>query len=358
MRKKIGIVTLFGTKNYGNRLQNLAVQTCLTKRGFSVESIVWKPSRLKWRAYPLYVFFKAKVKKDPEAKRTHRFLHFNSRYCPTRFIYSKNRSIPTKIRDGYDYFITGSDQVWNTNSFGKDTFQDELSLYFLKFAKDAQKVCICPSIGIAHFKDEHVEAVRQALQGFRYLSCREKQGADELNRITGRSCEWLIDPTLCVTREEWLEILSIQQKQRKNPYLLLFFLDGMSTELEQFIREYAAGRYEIINPSDPASPWYSIDPSAFVLLLSEANMVFTDSFHVTAFSINFQVPFYVFNRIKSRTMTSRIESICELFQLQSRYILEQKPFEILEKCDFGPAERQLVVEREKFEAYLDKCFET
>ena len=95
----------------------------------------------------------------------------------------------------------------------------------------------------------------------------------------------------------------------------------------------------------------------FVRLLANARMVFTDSFHVTAFSINFHIPFYVFNRNKVAHMTSRIESVCEVFGMQERYIPEQKRFSISESCDFRQADQQLLVERKKFFDYLDRCFQ-
>ena len=354
MPKRIGIVTLYGTLNYGNRLQNLAIHTCLAKRGFIPETIVWRPKRLKWYFYPAWILVKSRIFKDPKTSRTNNFLRFIRKYTPDRAYFSKDHSVPRKICDRYDYFVTGSDQVWNVRLLGASK---RIEAYFLTFAEDRKKICISPSIGESRVGDANAAWMREKLQGFRYLSCREKQGAEELSRITGQPCEWLIDPTLSITGDEWRKLLSIRPESRKKPYLFVFFLDGMTPELTQFVREYAANRYEIIDPSDSSGPWFSIDPAMFVTLLSGAHMVFTDSFHVTAFSINFHVPFHVFTRKRVKGMTSRIESICELCQLQSRYIPEQKPFEIQETCDFSQADRQLAVEREKFSAYLDKCFE-
>ena len=37
--KNVGIVTLFGEYNFGNRLQNYAVQQVLEKNGLNVETI-------------------------------------------------------------------------------------------------------------------------------------------------------------------------------------------------------------------------------------------------------------------------------------------------------------------------------
>ena len=352
--KKTGIITLYSNFNYGNRLQNLAVQTLLREYGFNTDAFVFMDSRRFW----LLLIFKQYIKgfffKDLAASRFCSFLRFNRKYVRTRYLYgTKDQKLP-KVVSEYSYFVTGSDQVWNVKLNPK--VEKDHDLYFLIFAEDKQKVCISPSIGSSTIPEEYTERMSKWLSGFRYLSCREKQGAQEISRITGRECEWLIDPTLYVSREKWKELFSLKPLRRA-PYIFVFFLDGMSEELSRHIKEYAVnGGYSVIDPSDRNSGFFSIDPSEFIEFLSNAHMVFTDSFHVTAFSINFHVPFYVFTRNILQNMTSRIESICETFCLEDRYIRHQKEFEIRESCNFEDVDKQLAAERRKFSSYLDKCF--
>ena len=354
--KKIGIVTFYGNANYGNRLQNLAVQTILEDYGFRAESIIFMNSRLKRWKYIFKLYLKGCFTKDAGILRTCRFLNFNRKYIREKIIYGSPEEVPSKLLSRYDYFSVGSDQVWNIRMkevMGKGWF------YFLEFTEDKKKVCISPSIGVSlgTVSGEYLEKMRRWLSGFRYLSCREKQGAQEISWLTGRECEWLIDPTIYVTKEQWTKILSLKPSGRA-PYVFLFFIDGISNELKSCIDEYAAsGGYRIIDPSDPSGGFYSADPAEFVELITHAHMVFTDSFHVMAFSINFHIPFYVFNRNRIRNMTSRIESISEVFSLEERYIREQKPFDIRESCSFEAADRQLSIERQKFSDYLNKNFE-
>ena len=351
--KKIGIITLYGNSNYGNRLQNLAVQTILEKRGFRTDTIAFANSRLKRWIYSVKMLVKAMVSGNLRAKRTYRFQKFNRKYIRMRYLYQDSWRIPSSLVSQYQYFVTGSDQVWNVcmNSVGSNA-----DLFFLNFCEDAKKVCISPSIGVSTIPEEFEERVREMLRGFRYLSCREKQGVEEINRITGRSCEWLIDPTLYISGEEWRKILSLKQGER-SPYVFAFFIDGMSDELRKTVEEYASsGGYTIVNPSDPQSPFSSAGPIEFLELISNAHMVFTDSFHVTTFSVNFHVPFYVFNRNMVQNMSSRIESICEILGLSDRYVDQHKPFEIRESYRFDTADERLSAQRKKFSEYLDKCF--
>ena len=358
--KKIGIITLYGNQNYGNRLQNLAVQEILEERGFRAESIVIINRRFKWRwrTFALRKFFQGMILGDIQASRIFHFLAFDRKYIRTKYLLKTDGQIPFHSLSGYDYYVAGSDQVWNIDT---KLVKGNSALFFLRFAEDARKVCISPSIGIDAIPEEYAERMRQWLSGFRYLSCREKQGAQEISRITGRDCEWLIDPTLDITGERWKKIFSKSFSSKasdRTPYVFLAFLDGISKDLSKHIEEYAAaGGYTIMNPFDPCSSFYGIDPAKFVELLSNAHIVFTDSFHVTAFSINFHVPFYVFDRNTVQNISSRIESICETFCLKERYIRQQKPFEIQETCSVDAADRQLILERRKFSDYLDRCFE-
>jgi len=352
--KKIGIITLYGNQNYGNRLQNLAVQEILEERGFRAESIVMieRHFRWHWRTLALRKFLQGIILGDLQAARLYHFLAFGRKYIRTKYLPGTDGQIPVHLLSTYDFFVAGSDQVWNVKT---KTVMRNSTFYFLRFTENARKVCISPSIGLDVIPEEYSEKMRQWLSGFRYLSCREKKGAQEISRITGRDCEWLIDPTLFISGERWKKLLSWKASELA-PYVFLAFLDGISKDLMKYLEEYAAaGGYTIIDPFDPGNRFYGIDPAKFVELISNAQIVFTDSFHVTAFSISFHVPFYVFDRNTVQNISSRIESICETFCLKERYIHGQKPFEIRESCSFDAADRQLMIERKKFSDYLDKC---
>ncbi len=351
--KKIGIVTIYDDHNYGNRLQNLAVQNILKNRGFDVRTLVCRQSRLKEFLHPLWMIVRQLQKKTRYGYRIISFIHFNRKYIAAEYCYDKSYRISTKIKEKYDYFVAGSDQVWNY----KYQSEQMMSMYLLEFADDCQKICISPSIGVSEIDKEHRETFCNALKGFKFLSCREANGAEELSRVTGRECICLIDPTLFVTESEWRSYFSITTEKSES-YLFVFFIDGISEELKQFIQSFALDKYKIIDISDSNSSLFVIDPEKFISLLANAYMVFTDSFHVTAFAINFHVPFYVFNRGKIKNMTSRIETICHTFGLEDRYICEQGPFAIQENCSFEIADVQLRKERRKFSEYLDNCFKS
>lgn len=352
MSNKIGIVTLFGNYNYGNRLQNYAVQEIIKEFGFSAETIVFIIDAKK----ELYRKLKRcwlGLKGAPETKRYKKFSKFNREMIPIRYVYAKNGIVNNRLRNQYYCFFVGSDQVWNP-----EIRQKERSIFFLSFARKNQRICISPSIGVSSIPSRFRDIYYNGLRGFNYLSCREEEGKKEIERISEMKCVRLIDPTMVLTAEKWKNFAKIKRLSIKNRYIFCLFLGIFNQKLKSNIEEYAQNNGLVFcDISSPKDDFYSIDPRQLVLLLDNAEMIFTDSFHITAFSINLNRPFWVFDRISSEVnlkINSRIKTLVSLFGLQDRYIKEFE-FSIDEKCDFSYANKQLKIEREKFKKYIELC---
>ena len=70
------------------------------------------------------------------------------------------------------------------------------------------------------------------------------------------------------------------------------------------------------------APYY-VGPNEFVKYISQAAYVCTDSFHCTAFSIQFQKPFMTFYRFSSKSKTSkntRIDSLFSMLEIDRKHI--------------------------------------
>lgn len=244
----------------------------------------------------------------------------------------------------------GSDQVWNP-----EIRRGQRDILFLKFADEAQRVAVAPSIGISRIADADREEYRENLRGFPYLSCREDAGAEEIQRIAGKECAHLIDPTLAISPREWRQAASAARNEAGRKYAVAFFLGGLGEEIKSRILAYCAEKQldlkMITNRENNTGP---LSPLAFVDLIDRAAMVFTDSFHGTAFSVNLETPFYVFDRVdraqNNNRTTSRIESLVKMFGLQER----RNASAFAEACDFTAAENRLAREREKFDAFIDR----
>ena len=108
--KKIGIVTLFGNYNYGNRLQNYAVQQIAKKYGYESETLIFVMDGIKEKLRGIKRSIQY-LQGKPEMKRYHVFNRFNKELIPTRTIIVHNGNVNPDLKKEYDFFFVGSDQV-------------------------------------------------------------------------------------------------------------------------------------------------------------------------------------------------------------------------------------------------------
>lgn len=136
--KKVGIITINDFDNYGNRLQCYAVQNYLQKYDLDVENIYNSGKSLnKLILFKLKKYAKFILKHNNERyilKRNSKFKKFNKciKFSKFKIINGKENN---NINDKYDYFIVGSDQVWNPN------FKANSKADFLYFAEDKKENC-------------------------------------------------------------------------------------------------------------------------------------------------------------------------------------------------------------------------
>ena len=183
--KKIGIVTIIDNNNYGNRLQNYAVQEQIKKLGqisVTLKNDVYTNNRKNFLLKILknrLNFKKLKNKlTDADRERYNKFIEFNNNII---FSPKKITAYSKKINKKFNYFITGSDQVWNPK-FGR-----LMNVDLLDFADDEKKVAFSASFGISEMPNEFIKRTKESLNTFSFLSVREEAGKKIIKEITGRS---------------------------------------------------------------------------------------------------------------------------------------------------------------------------
>lgn len=372
--KKVGIVTLNGYYNYGNRLQNYATEKVLESIGFQAETIInttvnitpklksiSKKDRIRnfleldFSTKKQRVFSKAKKiifkrkKKKLNKKRELIFKKFTSSYITeTDFVISKEY-IPTDINKKYDFFVTGSDQVWHPNVINTSTIN------LLTFAQIDKRIAYAASFGVSSIQDDMMKKYKLGLSEMKSLSVREKQGAEIVKNISGRDAVVLIDPTMMLTKEEWLNISTRPQNINKKKYILTYFLGNVPHERKSFINMLAKEKgYKVINLLNiRQKQTYLSGPSEFIEYINSASVFFTDSFHGIVFSILMQTPFIVCKKISdSMSQYSRIETLLEMFGYEEREEVKIKSYEDLFNIDFSHVDKILKIEREKAILYL------
>ena len=349
---KVSIVSLFGEINYGNRLQNYAAQEVLRSMGLQTQSIYIRSFKSKIKNLLKQFFFKPPLcllfnnsNKYLRFKRQQVFKNFNS-----AFITLKEFSAIKEIEDT-DFFIVGSDQVWNL----KYDTENKKQLFFLSFTKPEKRVCFSPSIGLSEIPHQWKEFYTEKLNGFPKLSVREKRGAQIIKELTGRDAEVLIDPTLMLNKEQWLKIAKRPKNVDFNTkYVLNYFLGDMPDKANldgKRIAEELKG--QIFNIMDPnVHNLYISGPSEFLYLIEHATVIQTDSFHACVFSFLFGKPFLLYAREgKDTDMFSRMETLFSTFGLKRKFVDSGLKNDVYE-CDYTYGYSKLKLEREKVIKFL------
>ena len=349
---KVGIVTLMGGDNYGNVLQNYAVQEVLKELGAEPETINNKTrygmfvdsdepinkvtisyvkkyivTQLSYRynikntdssIFGAVMYYKRREKAIEKAKKE-REDSFN-RFRESLIVWSKdsldiNKPWSESQIATYDYYVSGSDQVWNPNH------PKTSSINFLQFAPEYKRIAFSPSFGITKIPDSVKSKYAKWINSIPSLSVREEQGRKIIKDLCGRDACVFIDPTMVLEREKWEDIEEKPQFLDEREYVLTYFLGNRTKEYQHIIQRYADKKnLKIINLYDIRDlKYYSVSPQEFVYLINHAMLVCTDSFHGAAFSIVMHTAFVTFPRIEQgNSMESRIKTLLETFCLESR----------------------------------------
>lgn len=333
--KKIGIIThYYGSTNYGGLLQAYALCKKLNDLGYYAEQIQY----LHEENVKLNHTGKKYILKRAINGITFRFLRvLNKSFY--RNIQLRNTAL-RKFRDSiqhsakiytinnielanneYDIFITGSDQVWNT-----DWYDDA---YFLKFVSDKPKYSYAASLGKSCLNDMEKKLIKSNLKDFRRISVREFDSVQLLSDLVDSKIEYCIDPTLLLTYNEWDKITS--SRIINDDYIFCYFLGEDSIE-RNLAKEYAKelgikivtlpnlnGKMRKCDKNFGDIKLYDISPIDFISLIKYSRYVFTDSFHACVFSNIYKKEFYVFKRSEYNDMSNRIKSLLMLFNNYERF---------------------------------------
>ncbi|MBD5210324.1 MAG: polysaccharide pyruvyl transferase family protein [Bacteroidales bacterium] len=318
--KKVGIITMHRVFNMGSVLQAYATQECVKALGFDAEIIDYVYPNIEHQIYlnssstpkkipslPNRIFTRLKSKlvrqkSDSRAIRRQKFEKFMSEFynlSPCRYT---NRYLLCKTPPVYDIYLTGSDQVWNPNYIGYDTS------FMLGFAreKSAIKVAYAPSISVNEIPEQFKEDYSTRLKEYTALSVREQQAVNIVEELSGKNVTRVCDPTLLLSREEWIERLSDMRDDDtdEKKYFVVFILNykfnpypGVFNIIEKAHREYGGeiivihGEISDYMKSQNARFIPTADPKDFIYYLSRARFMVTTSFHGTVFALNFSIPF-------------------------------------------------------------------
>lgn len=360
----IKVITRHNPSNYGSLLQSIATIKAIESLGHKCELIDyqrkdergirkigaalkakadWKNNILKKVAYYIVRFPEEYLAQCKFDKMRSKFLKMTKRY--------DNKEELASLQS--DLFITGSDQVWGPTINGQ---YDEA--YFLSFVKDKNKKrAYAASFGRTEFNEKTIKSYKQLLSGYSSIAVRENSAVELMHNMNIKCIGQVVDPTLLMTHEEWNKYI---KKNIKGKYVLVYQLHS-NPILDKYAKEFAA---------HVGLPLYRISPTLhqvfrggkfiylpnlgnFLSYIKNCTYFITDSFHGTAFALNFNKQFIEI--LPNNKTGSRNQSILQLTGLTDRIISNYQDFSIsIKNIDYQKVNTILCKEREKSISTLKK----
>lgn len=361
---RIAKFTLDGYFNYGNVLQNYALQQVLLRYADQVDTI-WTQSdtflpdiwwKWTWKMYIKYLInwknFRTKITNGDigrEMVRQAKIRDFSDRYISYYRI--SPAALSSQIKQ-YDYCVVGSDQVWNPH-FGN------YHQFFLGFASEEKRLSYAASISTMDIPAEEHDFFVQGIKGMKALSVREQAGADLIEQLTGRKAEVHLDPTLLLTADEWRSVSRKPTWYHGGEYLLTYFLGRRPAQIDAIAEELGLTVVNLLD--EEVYEHYVTGVDEFLWAIDHASLVYTDSFHGSVFSILFQTPFVVCDRVGtgkgdvSEKMGSRLDTLLGYFGFENRRTNQFKDYRIenpLQPPAWERCEPVLAKERSRSAGYL------
>lgn len=300
---KIGLFTIYQVPNYGSVLQAYATQCVLEQMGCVCRIINYnypnewhynqgtpRPNKLK--SIIRYLFPSAK-KRVLDTFRND-FLKLTRRYAGLKDLSNEDWS-------SYDGFVVGSDQVWNARFLKGD------KAFMLSFVPDNKpRYSISSSFALQKIPEYLIDKYRRELSKFKALSVREINGVNIIQQQLNiaKQVEVILDPTLLLSKDEWLKLIPRSKFKKECPYILLYmwaYAFEPRPYIFQLVKYFQSlMKCDVIalegyTPAEKADGLMMKNASAssiseFIDLFNNADLVVTSSFHGTSFAVNFGIP--------------------------------------------------------------------
>jgi len=350
---KIGIITIyFRSYNYGGLLQSYALTEFINKKtkhqaeqisyaalpvkknlsekwdlikGFSIKSLLEKA------IIKLDILCRIILKPDISKKfKKREQLCDDFRNMVPHSVETTDNDLKS-LNQKYDVFISGSDQVWNPNTFH--------SPFFLDFVMDhKKKIAFAASMGVNALSIRQKKKLLPLISRFDFISVREKRAKKILEKcIPDTEIQIVLDPVLLLDTSEWNRIARSLIKDQK--YIYAYFLGErqknirLSKKTAKILNlpiatvPYIYRRYNGFDHKFGDIKLYDAGPCEFLGLIRDAAFILTDSFHATVFSVVFKKPFFVYDRDlenDTNSMNSRLVDFLEKLGLEDRRISNEK----------------------------------
>lgn len=339
---KVGIITVHNSPSYGACLQSYALYCYISMQSeVDCEMIdlhrPYQADYIKSRYYRPYQSnfskFKSYIKNLRNYlldKKEHEYFSIPSRPKFNVFNAKIKNSRPYLGIDDlysnppkYDVYITGSDQVWNPlQPYCVEPF-------FLTFVPEGKKrISYAASIGINTLPKGMKKKYKEWLSKYDAISVRENEAKHLLESFIEKPVIQVSDPTFLLDVSQW-ESLSLKPNICR-PYILYFAVNGGRKLLDyalQLSNESGMPLYNLAQVQPKVMdgsyiPVTDAGPQEFLGYIANAELVITDSFHGTVFSILMGTKNFYTYIAPHNQRGSRIKDLLETYDL-SNHLLDK-----------------------------------
>lgn len=368
MNKKIGCVIAYRKNhtNYGTSLVGYALVKKLQQLGFDIEivnyikqyslldkiKIGWSQFRVnRWKMVKKYITPKVKdinyikgIKVRTEAVESYK----QRKLLPLFHDYYGYDDLK-KGSLNYEAIVVGSDQVWLPSGLKTGFFN-------LLFVNDkVRKVAYASSFGVSEIPKFQKIDTAKYLDRFDHIGVREQKGKEIVDILSHKKASVVADPTLLLNREEWSKEIINSSANTSEPYIFCYFLGNNSRARVAANELKRATGLKIITirhmdefvPTDECfgdeAP-YNVNPEDFIKYIKDATYVLTDSFHCTAFSIQFHKKFMTFYRFTTGEKggrNSRIDSLFHVLNVPTDHLFNDDIMKINTPIDWDDVDKHL-----------------
>lgn len=347
---KIGIITFQRANNYGAMFQAYALSKYLEQQGHDVFILNYATDdqeRVSFssKLYKFIVVHRCSFKHFYKRIFLQAIVNQREKLFVDKFIaYRKQHLKLTSKSYTYedlctqhpmaDVYITGSDQVWNTD------FTSCSMGYLLAFLPDGiKRISYAASFGKKVLDSKYHQKFKDELIKFTAISVREKNGLDIVQDVASIDATLVVDPTFLLS--DYSELIDYSLVPEK-PYIFVYRLSqnrALTTWMSALIKKASNkenlpvytvstnGCYKDKEYGEQLIP----TPGQFLGLLEKANFFVTNSFHGSVFSILFKTPFIVTARDQFPDQQNlRMVELLNNFRLSERYL---PPFASFEQID-------------------------
>ena len=366
---KIGILTLPLHRNYGGILQAYALQTILQRMGHGV--VVFNKDRflhfslfrqmLSFSKYCIRSIFTSHKVKYISPREYNEQLWLREQNLMT-FIKNDIKTINVKhlnsdVPDDIDAIVVGSDQVWRRPYF-MSLYSTKIENAFLEFlqSKNIIRLAYAASFGtdVWEYSDDETQRCASLLKLFDAVSVRENSGVQLCENKLGRTdVECLLDPTMLLTKEDYIRLVVDSNTAKSKGNLLCYILDNNDAK-QSLINKIASERnlnafriFASLKEKDgkDSEPLPSI--AQWLRGFLDSEFVITDSFHACVFSIIFNKPFLVIgNRERG---IARFETLLSTFSLTKNMIFDVTDYDSTYGYNVRPQVNDLL-EKERYKS--------